>query len=131
MMKSNVDHMLRNRVVRRWLPEIVELFLRKNEDYGEITSEFGPKGEIVEISRKYRKLKRAVWDGEGSEFEDADEVINDLVGHLLLLKDMLANAPKFGYSVSEFTNHHHDLYSSTEFSSANWKTVYDDAMREL
>src|SRR4051794_307132 len=40
-------------------PEWSEQFEKRNAEYGEYDAELGPLGEMVEIHRKYKKLKRA------------------------------------------------------------------------
>lgn len=72
------------------LPQWLELFARKNKDYGSGASfELGTKGQYSDIHRKMIKLKRALWDDQELEFEGVKEVINDLIGHLFLTMYML------------------------------------------
>jgi hypothetical protein len=75
------------------LPQAVVRFLEKNEDYGSGSDEFGPKAQIMDISRKYKKLKAAIWDGEVMIGEPIEEVIDDMIGHLLLLRESWDHDP--------------------------------------
>lgn len=67
------------------LPEILELFLKKNKDYGEDAAmSLGVRAEFVEIWRKANKLKRSIWENKELEGEQTDEILMDLVGHCML-----------------------------------------------
>jgi hypothetical protein len=79
-------------IVTGHLPAWVELFARKNADYGsfgESAGVLGIRGQYADIWRKMAKLKRSMWDGERLEFEGTEEVINDLIGHLFLTLYMM------------------------------------------
>ncbi|QHB37485.1 hypothetical protein SEA_AIKOY__81 [Mycobacterium phage Aikoy] len=75
-------------IVRDILPDILNRFLAKNRDYGEPSpgNDLGPKAEFVRLWNKVLKLRRALWEDEALEFEQVDEIIDDLVGHLLLAR---------------------------------------------
>ena len=77
-----------NYIVREILPDMLNRFLAKNKDYGEpdAAMDLGPKAEFVRLWNKVLKLRRALWEGEELEFEQADEIIDDLLGHLLLAR---------------------------------------------
>jgi hypothetical protein len=109
---------LRARIVQRILPQIMIRFLEKNEDYGEGNDEFGAKGEVIEIGRKYKKLKSAVWDGQPLVGEPLEEVIDDMMGHLLLLREQLLPGEAFPLQADEF-------------SCVDWAGRYDVAMQGL
>lgn len=67
------------------MPEWASLFSRKNADYGSGSSfELGVRGQFSDIYRKMIKLKRSMWDGEDLAFEDEEEIIMDMIGHLFL-----------------------------------------------
>ena len=76
------------RVVLDSLPDLLTLFLRKNEKYAEVEKgyDLGEKGIIPDLNRKLGILKARIWDGAAEVGEDTDEVIDDMIGHLLLLK---------------------------------------------
>jgi hypothetical protein len=86
-----------SRILDEILPNAIALFLRKNADYNivgiDIAATLGVRGQWSDMYRKIAKLKQSMWDqsGEGLEFESAEEVIQDLIGHcllsLLFLKD--------------------------------------------
>lgn len=79
-----------NVIARRLLPEWLELFARKNADYGAGSAfGLGLQGQYSDIHRKMIKLKRAMWDGHDMAFEGLEEIISDLIGHLFLTKYML------------------------------------------
>lgn len=76
-------------IAQRIMPEWLELFARKNRDYGSGSAyELGVRGQYSDIHRKMIKLKRAMWDGEQLDFEDTDEIIKDLISHLFLTLHM-------------------------------------------
>src|SRR5690349_3697784 len=78
-----------NVIAKRIMPEWLELFARKNRDYGSGSAyELGVRGQYSDIHRKMIKLKRAMWDGEQLDFEDTDEIIKDLISHLFLTLHM-------------------------------------------
>lgn len=71
------------------MPEWLQLFADKNKDYGAGSSfELGIRGQYSDIHRKMIKLKRSMWEGEDLGFEDEDEIIMDLIGHLFLTLHM-------------------------------------------
>lgn len=83
---TNIKTESGKRVLMEVLPRVLELFLVKNQDYGDDMGamRLGPKGQFVDIWRKVGKLKRALWDGEKMAGEQADEMFMDLIGHILL-----------------------------------------------
>jgi hypothetical protein len=72
-------------IFQKLLPEWSQDFLDDNAAYGEDPAPLGPSGEFVEIWRKAKKLRRALWDCEEIGSESAREVAMDLVGHCFLL----------------------------------------------
>lgn len=86
------------RIINEILPGAIELFCAKNKDYAidgiDIAATLGTRGQWADMYRKIAKLKQQMWDqnGEGLQFEDAETVIRDLIGHcllsLLFLKDL-------------------------------------------
>lgn len=77
-------------IVRWLMPEWLELFAKKNSDYGAGSAfELGVRGQYSDIHRKMIKLKRAMWDGEELKFEGSEEIIRDLIGHLFLTLHMM------------------------------------------
>jgi hypothetical protein len=79
------------RIVVDILPDIIDRFARKNAQYGENKFELGAAGQFPEIWRKVKRLRALLWEERQGleEFEDASEVIDDLIGHLLMLKDCI------------------------------------------
>lgn len=76
-------------IATKIMPEWLQLFARKNADYGSGSAyELGVRGQYSDIHRKMIKLKRAMWDGEQLDFEDTDEIIKDLISHLFLTLHM-------------------------------------------
>lgn len=76
-------------IVTQHMPHWADLFARKNADYGDGAKVLGVRGQYADINRKMLKLKRSLWDGETLEFENSEEVIMDLIGHLFLTLYML------------------------------------------
>lgn len=69
------------------LCQAVNLFVERNAEYGEDgANQLGLGGQFADINRKVLKLKRAMWDGESTYnwSEQPDEIMMDLIGHLLL-----------------------------------------------
>lgn len=89
--EQGVDHDAMTDDARRvliMLPDLLLLFLQKNEKYAEVERgyDLGDKGIIPDINRKLGILKARLWDGAEEVGEDTDEVIDDMIGHLLLMK---------------------------------------------
>jgi hypothetical protein len=81
------------RIIVDVLPLFVHRFVRKSLHYGPKNANvLGPAGQFADIWRKIEPLKRALWEGippvAGSE--PPEEICNDLIGHLFLTIDMLA-----------------------------------------
>lgn len=67
------------------LPQALEMFLAKNKDYQNFSlPDLGPRAHFVGIWRKVGKLKRGLWDGEALAGEQVSELLQDLLGHILL-----------------------------------------------
>jgi hypothetical protein len=68
-------------------PEWSDQFEKRNAEYGEYDAELGTLGEMVEIHRKYKKLKRAfIEKADTSDWaESPRQVAMDMIGHLYLL----------------------------------------------
>ena len=106
-------------IVADHLPRAVQRFLEKNESYGDGIDEFGARGEVMQLAKKYRKVKAAVWDGEELTGEPVEEVIEDMIGHCLLLLELLdheKDSDKYGGTV--------------EFLSDGWGAMYATALKD-
>lgn len=91
------------RIFRQVAPKALELFARKSKGYelaaGNLAEELGVKGQWGDIYRKVMKLKGPLWEGkvdtyEHESFETEEEVLEDLLGHVLLALDMLRKEKK-------------------------------------
>lgn len=87
--ESPVDEML-----VRHLPHMVALFRSKARDYASSDSFFtadvlGSRGQFAEIWRKVGKLKRCMWDNQDMKYEQVDEILADLFGHIVLGMDYI------------------------------------------
>lgn len=82
------------RRVLRSLPDLLTLFLQKNEKYAEVERgyDLGDKGIIPDVNRKLGILVARIWHGAPEVGESTDEVIDDMIGHLLLMKAKRARA---------------------------------------
>lgn len=83
------------RIVRDVLPKVLELYLNKSRDYGGNVMDMinlGPKASFVDLWRKVGKLKRALWDEQPMVGEQADEILMDLIGHILIILDGMNRA---------------------------------------
>lgn len=78
------------------VPLLMKRFEEKAADYnsdGSLPFEphtvLGIKGQFADIWRKIWKLKKALWDGVELQGEQPIELIDDLIAHLLLTRDLL------------------------------------------
>jgi hypothetical protein len=80
-------------IVTEHLPRFLALFDSKNKDYGAGGHEgLGIRAQYVDLSRKVLKLKRVMWDNQGLEHEQVDEVLLDLIGHCFLTLNLLSHS---------------------------------------
>lgn len=61
--------------------EVLDLWNRKNQGYGEQLFDFDVRAQALELNRKNGKLKDALWHGKRLEFETLEEVLMDMIGH--------------------------------------------------
>lgn len=90
----NIPNEQSRRIVERILPSVMELYLNKSKDYdGNVMAllKLGPKASFVDLWRKIGKLKGALWDGRAMAGEQADEILADCVGHILITLDEMNN----------------------------------------
>lgn len=75
-------------IVTEAMPALLSKFLEKNRKYAEVEEGYalGDKGIIPDLNRKLGILVDRIWLNNPSVGEDTDEVIDDMIGHLLLLK---------------------------------------------
>ena len=72
------------------IPELLERFLIKNAKYALAQDiDLGVKGIVPDINRKASVIINRLWHGNGMVDEDTEEVIDDLIGHLLLMRAKL------------------------------------------
>lgn len=65
--------------------EALKAFAQKAADYPPDGFKFlGIKGQFSDITRKFFKLKEALWDDIELNGEQPDEIMEDLIGHLLI-----------------------------------------------
>lgn len=122
-MAQSLEHRsFRSWVVNVAVPKAISLFLQKNEGYPYEVSEFGSKAEIIELHRKYKKLRHAIWDGESLVGEQVPEVAMDMIGHLFLLIDAWEQENEV---VDEA------WLTLPEFTAEHWVAAYRDGMEEL
>lgn len=86
------DHSQLRRIITEILPKVVQKFANKSVSYGDRGYPLGPAGQFPEVKRKVDMLQRLLWDqrGEAEAFDSADDLCDDLIGHLLMTKDCLA-----------------------------------------
>lgn len=68
-----------------FFPMWEDLFRERRKDYGDTYKVLGSKGQFSDISRKYWKLKHAIWDGKPLVGEQVDEICMDIISHCFLL----------------------------------------------
>lgn len=71
-------------MINKILPLLVEHLRHKSADYGDVFKELGLRGQYSDMHRKMHKLKKAIWDGETLVGEQAEEVLADLFGNVLI-----------------------------------------------
>jgi hypothetical protein len=119
-MASNVESELQKRLegtaIERirdsWVPIWLKGFERKARDYNSKATGWEPhtflgvKGQFADIWRKVGKLKKALWDDELLEGEQPLEIIDDLISHLFLTRDLLLqrDAEKRQLQISDDAN---------------------------
>lgn len=70
------------------IPTWLGRFLFKNRKYAKVQQiDLGAKGIMPDINRKTMVLMDRIWYGSGEVDESTVEVIDDLLGHLMLLRD--------------------------------------------
>lgn len=85
-----------SRIFSEFLPKALDLFINKNASYqgknGNVSERFGTAGQFMKLSDKVEKLKKPLWDdrgvGEELPFEGVEEVLMDMLGHILLTADI-------------------------------------------
>lgn len=74
-------------ILTKVLPGLLSKFLRNNTKYARAQDrDLGMKGIVPDINRKTSVLVSRLWDGADVVGEDTDEIIDDLIGHLLLMR---------------------------------------------
>lgn len=78
-------------ILAKVLPGLLSKFLNKNSKYALAQSghDLGLKGIVPDINRKTSVLINRLWHGGGMVGEGTEEVIDDLIGHLLLMRAKL------------------------------------------
>jgi hypothetical protein len=66
------------------LNDLLNNFSHKSQDYGDTFKYLGLGGQYSDIYRKVRKLKKVMWDGGYLEDENAEEILSDLFGNILI-----------------------------------------------
>lgn len=73
-------------ILERSLPALLERFLMKNRKYAQAQdNDLGIKGIVPDINRKASVIINRLWHGGQEVDESTEEVIEDLIGHLLLM----------------------------------------------
>jgi hypothetical protein len=87
---QNIPNEQATRIVREILPKALELYLKKSKDYGgNVMDRFdlGQKAAIPDMARKFGKLIDAIWRDQPLQFEQPEEILMDLLGHILIILD--------------------------------------------
>ena len=79
--------------IRDTLENVIQLILKKNEDYGSASFDLGLNGNMVHIydkANRYKTLIEKMNKGESPNFESVDDTLKDIIGYavigLLMLK---------------------------------------------
>jgi hypothetical protein len=62
----------------------VNRFQEKSIDYGDVFKELGIAGQYSDMHRKMFKLRKFMWEGYELKGEQADEILEDLLGNILI-----------------------------------------------
>lgn len=62
-----------------------DLFAFKNAGYGDMADDLGSRAQFVDINRKVKKLRRALWLQQPLTGETEEEIVQDLIGHCFLM----------------------------------------------
>lgn len=85
------------RIMTEHVPLWAARFDAKSKDYNSQDFEphklLGVRGQFADIWRKIWKLKKALWDGIELTGEQPIEIIDDLISHLFLTRDLLIKQP--------------------------------------
>ena len=74
-------------ILTKVLPPLLSRFLTKNHKYAKAQDiDLGVKGIVPDVNRKSSVIVNRIWFGDGWVDEDTEEVIDDLIGHLLLMR---------------------------------------------
>jgi hypothetical protein len=76
-------------IINVHIPDILRMFLAKNRKYRRVGNSLGARGVFPDVHRKVGILKDRIWDQSDVYGEPTVEVIDDLIGHLLLMRYML------------------------------------------
>jgi hypothetical protein len=71
-------------MINQILPEAIKRFRSKSSDYGEVFKELGLAGQYSDMHRKMHKLRKVMWEGRSLKGEQADEILSDLFGNILI-----------------------------------------------
>lgn len=74
-------------ILAKVLPTLLKDFLESNAKYARAQAghDLGLKGIIPDINRKTSALITRIWDGQEAGRDSTEEIVRDLVGHLLLM----------------------------------------------
>jgi len=62
--------------------------------------ELGIRGQYSDMHRKMRKLKKSMWEGEDLKGEQADEILSDLFGNILISLYLMLHAQESSRTTS-------------------------------
>ncbi len=84
---SNKQAAERDHIVGRLIPEFRDVFLNWNTEYSSQERDLGIRAEFVNLWRKAKKVKAAVWDGvdDTAWRESLRLVLLEIIGHAFLM----------------------------------------------
>lgn len=72
-------------IMEEILPGVSYLFEKKSADYSDTFMFLGAKGQFSDMNRKFWKLYYAIWQDKDLDGEQPEEIVQDMIGHCLLL----------------------------------------------
>ncbi|HEV7332541.1 MAG TPA: nucleotide modification associated domain-containing protein [Flavisolibacter sp.] len=74
--------------LKKMMEEVIQILLKKNEDYGGASFDLGLNGNMVHLWDKVKRYKtlieRKLLQGESPNFESIQDTLRDIIGYALI-----------------------------------------------
>jgi hypothetical protein len=82
------NYILTEKQLKRMTDEVVEVLLKKNQDYGGASFDLGINGNMVHLWDKVKRYKtlveRKLLMGQDPNFESIQDTLKDIIGYALI-----------------------------------------------